>query len=229
MSFLQSFGRRITVGIIWLGFTLYILWLAPLDRPETFTLFRHLLTFELDQVNSYLVAIFWMMGVWPMIYACLLFADGRMQKLPAFLYFFVSNGIGIVGLAPYLALRSRKPFFMGRMDWLLRSLDSHLMGLFLSFCTIVLLSYAVLTGDWQDFVEQWRTIPFVHLITLDFCLMGLLFPLSPLLDDDMARHGLDRSQGFWAIALFPLIGALAYLCLRPPLQVKEINAIRNTN
>jgi hypothetical protein len=87
----------------------------------------------------------------------------------------------------------------------------------------------LLTGDWQEFVEQWRTVPFVHLITLDFCLMGLLFPLSPLLDDDMARYGLNRSQGFWAIALFPLVGALAYLCLRPPLQVKEINALENNS
>lgn len=220
MLLIKRFSRRICVGIIWFGFTLYILWLAPLDRPESFTLLRHLLTFQLDQVNSYLVAIFWMMGVWPMIYACLIFADGRMQKLPAFLYFLVSNGIGIVGLAPYLALRRRSQIFIGQVDWFLQLLDSHFMGAFLSLCTIGLLSYALLTGDWPDFIEQWRTVPFIHLITLDFCLMAVLFPLSPLLDDDMARRNLQNAWVFWSIALLPLFGALFYLCLRPPLQVE---------
>jgi hypothetical protein len=222
VSVLKRYGRRVATGGIWFGFTLYILWLVPLDRPETFTFFHRLLTFKLDQVNAYLFAIFWMMGVWPMIYACLMFADGRMQKLPAFLYFFVSNGLGIVGLAPYLALRRRSQRFIGQLDWILQLLDSHFMGFFLSFCTIVLFGYAFVSGDWQEFIEQWCTVPFVHLITIDFCLMGLLFPLSPLLDDDMARRNLYDARIFWSIALLPLLGALIYLCLRPPLQVEEL-------
>jgi uncharacterized protein involved in exopolysaccharide biosynthesis len=38
----------------------------------------------------------------------------------------------------------------------------------------------------------------------------------------MARRGLRDSRIFWAVALVPLVGAIAYLCLRPP--IPESNA-----
>lgn len=47
--------------------------------------------------------------------------------------------------------------------------------------------------------------------------MALLFPLTPLLDDDMARRGVQDRRVFWAVALVPLFGPLAYLCFRPQL------------
>ncbi|HEY9708066.1 MAG TPA: hypothetical protein V6D48_07655 [Oculatellaceae cyanobacterium] len=47
--------------------------------------------------------------------------------------------------------------------------------------------------------------------------MSLIFPLTSLFDDDMARRGLNDSRIFWAVALVPLFGPLVYLCLRPPL------------
>ncbi len=80
--------RSIIIGAIWLWFTLYILWLAPLDQPETFPIVQKLLTFQITKVNAYLMAIFWLMGVWPMIYACLMFADARMQN---FRPYFISS------------------------------------------------------------------------------------------------------------------------------------------
>lgn len=220
--------RSLLVSLIWIGFTAYILWLAPLDQPETLPIVRNLLMLRFSEVNAYLMAIFWMMGVWSLIYGCLMFADGRMQRLPAFLYFLVSNGLGIVGLAPYLALRRRSQTFYGQKDEWLQIMDSHWTGVGLSGLSIVLLGYALRCGDWQAFVHQWQTLPFVHLIALDFCLMAVLFPLSPLLDDDMARRGLGHSPYFWAffwtIALLPLVGSLLYLCLRPPLPERSSTA-----
>ncbi len=91
------------------------------------------------------------------------------------------------------------------------------MGISLSVITIGLLSNAAVIGDWQDFLHQWYTVPFVHLITLDFCFMCVLFPLSTLFRDDMARRGLRDPRIFWTVALVPLFGPLAYLCLRPSL------------
>lgn len=210
--------RKVVIGFIWFGFTVYILWLAPLDQPETLPIVRNLLTFQLAEVNSYLVAIFWLMGVWPMIYACLMFVDARMQGFPASLYFLAANATGIIGLAPYLMLRPRHQAFWGKKDKLLQILELHGTGIFLSLATIGLVSYALCSEDWQDFVYQWRTVPFVHLITLDFCFMGLFFPLSSLLEDDMARRGLTDPRIFWGVALLPLFGPLAYLCFRPPLK-----------
>lgn len=76
-------GRKIALFSIWVGFVAYTLWLAPLDQPDTWPLVKKLLTLQWGDVNAILLAIFWMMGIWPMIYACLMFADGRMQNLGA--------------------------------------------------------------------------------------------------------------------------------------------------
>lgn len=229
MNSLTTLIRQILISVIWLGFTLYIVWLAPLDQPETFPIVQHLLTLHWSEVNGYLVAIFWLMGVLPMIYGCLMFTDGRMQKLPAFVYFLASNFTGIVGLAPYLVLRDRNISFRGSLDRWLRSFESRSMGIVLSLITIFLIAYALIQGNWHDFVQEWRTIPFVHLITLDFCFMNLFLPLSPLLDDDLARRGLQNSYWFWTIALLPLFGALAYLCCRPTLQDSQLHLALTPN
>ena len=214
---IQHSGRKAVIGLIWLWFTAYILWLAPLDQPETFPIVQKLITLQGTKVNAYLFAIFWLMGVWPMIYAGLMVIDCRVQKLPGLLYFVAANATGIVGLAPYLILRDRNEAADETADGWLQLFESQGMGIVLSFIAISLIGYGLLLGDWQDFIEQWRTIPFVHLITLDFCLITLLFPLSSLLDDDLARRGLKHSPVFWVIVLLPLLGPLAYLCFRPPL------------
>ncbi len=65
---IQQSARNVVINLIWLWFTVYIIWLAPLDQPETWPIVRQLLTFQVTEVNAYLFAIFWLMGVWPMIY-----------------------------------------------------------------------------------------------------------------------------------------------------------------
>ncbi len=98
------------ISSIWLWFTAYILWL-PLDQPETFPIVQKLITFQVTQVNAYLFAIFWLMRVYPMICAGLMFVDYRQQKLPGWLYFIAANATGVIGLAPYLIVRDRNQNF----------------------------------------------------------------------------------------------------------------------
>jgi len=210
-------GRKIALLVIWIGFVGYTLWLAPLDQPDTWPLVQKLLTLQWTKVNAIIPALFSLMGVWPMIYACLMFADGRMQKFRAWPYFVGSNGTGVICLMPYLILRESNQEFYGKKDKWLRILDRRSTGVFLLLSTIALFAYAILGGDWGDYVQQFQTRHFVHLISLDFCLMSLIFPLTSLFDDDMARRGLNDSRIFWAVALIPLFGPLVYLCLRPPL------------
>ena len=59
-------------------------------------------------------------------------------------------------------------------------------------------------------------------MSLDFCLLCLLFPA--LLGDDMARRSWNP-QFFWLIALIPLFGPLIYLSVRPPLQEVDVESI----
>jgi hypothetical protein len=169
-------------------------------------------------LNAYIPAIFSLMGVLPMVYACLMFADGRMQTFRAWPYFAGSNFTGVICLLPYLLFRRCNQAFEGEQDKWIQLFDRRSTGVALLVSAIALLVYAVVMGDWEDYVQQFRTQPFVHLISLDFCLMCLIFPITSLFDDDMARRNIYSTRLFWSVALVPLLGPLVYLCLRPSLE-----------
>jgi hypothetical protein len=206
--------KKIGLWLLWLGFISYAFFLAPPNQPDTAELIINMSTGKLEGINPLIVALFYIMGIWPLIYSCLMFIDGREQKVPAWPFATISFGVGIFSLLPYLALRQPDQTFSGSKDIFLKLLDSRWTGVLLSIATVGLISYG-LQGSWADFVQQWQTNRFVHVMSLDFCLLCLLFPV--LLRDDMARRGLDNSALFWLVALVPLLGSLVYLCLRPPL------------
>lgn len=190
---------KMFLGLLWATFIAYTLLLAPLDQPGTLTVIEKMIKFQLEGINPYLVTVFALMGVWPMVYACLLFIDERTQNISAGPAFIASNGAGIIGLIPYLLLRQPQPQFSGRKDMLIKISDSRWTGLVLLLTTIWLLAWAWLNGDWGDYVQQWQSIPFVHLITWDCCLMAVIFP--SLLGDDMARRGDSPTIAFFGQSL----------------------------
>lgn len=213
--------RKLLLWGIWIGFTAYTLQLAPLDRAYTWYVGQKLLTCQWQDLNAFLPAIFWFMGIWSMIYGCLMFADGRMQSFRAWPYFFGSNFTGVMTLLPYLIFRRSHQEFEGEKDQWLRMFDQRSMGFLLFGLTIVLLAYAWIAGDWQDFVQQFHNRAFVHLISLDFCCMQLIFPITTLFEDDMARRGWHDARIYWLVVLLPLFGPLLYLCVRPPLPTSD--------
>jgi hypothetical protein len=75
--------RKIGFGLLWIAVTTYAFVFAPPDSPETITLITNLSTGQIADINPLIVALFNIMGVWPLIYSCVLFADGRGQKIPA--------------------------------------------------------------------------------------------------------------------------------------------------
>lgn len=208
--------RKIALGLLWAGFVSYAFLLAPPNQPDTFELIKNLSTGQWSGINPLVVALFNIMGVMPMIYGCFVFLDGRVQKLPAWIFASASFAVGAFALLPYLALRQPNGTFVGEKNWLLKVLDSRWTGGALALGAIVLLIYGITQGDWGNFVQQWRTDRFIHVMSLDFCLLCLLFPA--LLGDDMSRRGLQDRRIFWAVTLLPLLGTVAYLTLRPPIR-----------
>jgi hypothetical protein len=202
--------------LLWVGFIAYAVWLAPPNQPDTFTLIQQLSTGQWDGINPLVIALFNIMGVLPLLYSSVLFFDGHGQRLPAWLFVAGSFGVGAFAILPYLALRRPNPSFVGQKDWLLKLLDSRWTAIAIAAAAIALLTYGLAAGDWSNFIQQWRSDRFIHVMSLDFCLLCLLFPA--LLGDDMARRGVTNPILFWAVALVPLLGAIAYLVLRPPLN-----------
>ena len=141
--------------------------------------------------------------------------DGRGQKIKAFPFVAASFGVGAFAILPYLALRQANPSGEGEKNWLLKILDSRWIGVLLTLGTISLIAWGLIFGDWADFLRQWQSDRFIHVMSLDFCLLCLLFPA--VVKDDLKRRGIDNPGIFSIIAFVPLLGTLTYLCLRPPL------------
>ena len=207
--------RKIGFWLLWVGLVSYAFLLAPPNQPDTFELIKNLSKGQWTGINPLIIALFNIMGVWPMIYGCLLFIDGRGQKIPAWPFATFSFGVGAFALLPYLALREPNTQFSGQKNLFLKILDSRWLGLILTIGSVILVGYGLLGADWADYIQQFQTSRFIHVMSLDFCLLCLIFPA--LLGDDMARRGINNPALFWTVTLIPLFGPLAYLCLRPPL------------
>ncbi|VXD25710.1 DUF2834 domain-containing protein [Planktothrix paucivesiculata] len=210
--------NKIIFGLIWLGFTLYAFIFAPPDQPETLDLIKNLSTGNWTGINPLIIALFNIMGIWPLIYSCVLFIDGHGQKTPAWLFATLSFGVGAFAILPYLALRQPNPQFLGKKSGFIKILDSRITGLLLTIGTITLVIYGLTQGNWADFIQQWQTSRFIHVMSLDFLLLSLLFPV--LLTDDRARREMKNSVIFELVSLIPLFGALFYLTTRSPLNAQ---------
>ncbi|MFB2922947.1 DUF2834 domain-containing protein [Aerosakkonema funiforme] len=207
--------RKIAFWLLWIGFVSYAFLLAPPTQSDTWTLIKNLSIGKLEGINPIIVSLFYIMGVWPMIYSCVLFIDGKGQKIRAWPFAIGSFGVGAFAVLPYLALREQNREFTGEKNLFLKVVDSRWTAIFISLSAVGLVGYAMLAGDWGDFIKQWQTSQFIHVMSLDFCMLCLLFPA--LVGDDMVRRDIKNKQVFGAVSFIPLFGALLYLCLRPPL------------
>ncbi|MGB7414279.1 MAG: DUF2834 domain-containing protein [Thermosynechococcaceae cyanobacterium] len=206
--------RKISFLLLWLAFTSYAFLLAPGDQSDTLPLIQKLSTGQWQGINPCIIALFNLMGIWPMVYGGVLFADGRGQKVPAWPFAAASFGVGAFAILPYLAFRKPALAFAGEPDRLLKFWDSRWLAMVLGGGAIALFGYGLTQGDWGDFIQQWQTSRFIHVMSLDFCLLSLLF--STLIKDDLHRRKMNSQ--WWLLSLIPLLGPITYLIVRPSLN-----------
>ena len=211
--------QKTIFALLWFGFTLYAFTLAPPLQPDTPELILKLSTGQWDGINPLIVALFNLMGVWPMIYAALVLIDGVGQKIPAWPFVALSFGTGAFALLPYLALREQNTTFSGTKTKLLSLVDSRWTGRAIALASLVLLTYGLTHGNWSDFIEQWKSSQFIHVMSLDFCMLCAI--VGPLVKSDMAKRDFDNPTLFWTAAFVPLLGVAFYLSVRPPLSANE--------
>ena len=152
----------------------------------------------------------------------LMLIDGKTQRIPAGLFSAVSFGVGAFAILPYLALREPNSRPIGDRSGIIKLVDSRWFGVLLSIGTIGLLAYGLGRGDWADFSQQWHTSRFIHVMSLDFCLLILLLPI--LISDDIQRRKFTNPRAIQLLSLIPLCGGLLYLCIRPSLTESEANS-----
>ena len=212
----QSFA----LGTLWFGFVTYAVLLSPPSDPNTLDVIRQLSTGQWSDLNPAVVVLFDFMGLWPVIYASLALTDGCDQSLPAWPFVLGSFGLGAFALMPYLVLRKPTSALPYRSveSAVLKGLNYRLVGMGVVIATILLIIYGLYGLDqapwsetWQDFLQQFSTSQFIHVMSLDFCMLTLLTP--SLLWDDIARRGISP---LWRVAsVIPLLGPAFYLAFRP--------------
>ncbi|NJK48634.1 hypothetical protein HC931_11010 [Candidatus Gracilibacteria bacterium] len=75
--------RKVILWLLWIGFIFYILFLAPpIHWQATLTLLKNLVKLQLSEINPIITSLFALIGVCLFMYSCVLFFDGRMQKIP---------------------------------------------------------------------------------------------------------------------------------------------------
>ncbi len=100
--------RKITFGLLWLGFIVYAFLFAPPEQPDTFQLIKNLSIGQWQGINPLVIALFNLMGIWPLIYSAVVLIDGRGQKISAWLFAVASFAVGAFALLPYLGLAEQK-------------------------------------------------------------------------------------------------------------------------
>jgi hypothetical protein len=215
--------HKFLFGSIWLALVTYAI-ISSINRnlsasgssfSEDFDLIINLSLAHLEGINPIITAIFYIMGVFPVVYAAFLLFDDTTAKISPYPFAIASFGVGAFALLPYLALCQPHTAWNGQKNWLLKILDSRLLAIISSLTIIILVTWGIINGNWLDFAVQWQTSQFVQIMSLDFCILSCLLPA--VLPTDLERRGIKSQQFFWLAILIPVLGTLIYWCLRPPL------------
>jgi hypothetical protein len=207
--------RRVALITLWLAFVVYAFFLAPPPDPADPAGIEGIKALLAGQGDALAVALFNLMGVIPALYLFLLIPDAQGEKLPAWPFGLAMFGVGAFALLPYLIFRrpqaQRPP--AGKPGWVVRLFGSRILGALVGAAALALAAWGIANGHLDVFLDQWRTSRFIHVMTLDFVLCVLLFPV--LIADDLARRGGKERPWLRTVALIPLFGPIVYLALRP--------------
>ncbi|MEO0927864.1 MAG: DUF2834 domain-containing protein [Cyanobacteria bacterium J06643_13] len=218
--------RKILLGLFWLILLLYAI-ATPQQFSTTqqsdFDLIIKMSTLQLSGVNPLLTAIFYTMGIFPIIYAALILFDDPEKQVSPYPFLVISLGLGAFALLPYFALRQSDTAWHGQKNTLQAVFDSRILAIACSAAVVGLLVWGSTTGNWSDFWMQWQSSKFIHIMSIDFSILSFL--LMTILNDDMQRRGVD-SGILKALSYLPLVGVLIYWCFRPQLPVSVDSTAR---
>ncbi|KAJ6723864.1 hypothetical protein OIU74_008259 [Salix koriyanagi] len=207
----------------------HLLCFQPHSRPDSsrdMYFLEKLLNLKGDdgfRMNSVLVSLWYIMGLWPLVYSMLLLPTGRSSKtnIPVWPFLILSCFGGAYALLPYFILWTPPPppveeNELGR--WPLNFLESKLTsGISLAAGLAIIVNAALNGGDWMEFYQYFRESKFIHITCLDFTLLSAFGPFW-VYNDMTARKWYDKGSWLLLISLVPFLGPALYLVLRPSLS-----------
>ena len=200
--------------VVWIFFLLYTFLWAPEDQAGF-----GFGNFALNEVGPLSWSLFNLVGAMALLYIPILFLESRERFIPAWPFVIAAMGLGMYALMPYFAFRSvwkKKP--KTKKTWFTKIIDSRTLGIIIHELILCLLLFGIIAGsingDWSNYASLFMESKFIHVMTVDFALLCLFYPI--IIWDDMKRRNW-KNVGLFVFFCFPLIGAIIYLISRPRL------------
>ncbi|MFD2671473.1 hypothetical protein [Marinicrinis sediminis] len=197
---------RLFMFIIWILFIGYAWLMAPGHRGGEDEIMQKLLTLQHDEPS--LLAMFSLLGLYPMAFAFLLLRNDRADK-PAWPFSLGAFVLGAFALIPYYFMNDfRRMGHRNRLPHKHTLLLKHpFLLLILMIGTMGVFIYGFAAGNLAVYQEAFQQSQFVHVMTVDFAVLTLLSMYAIHVDQ---RLRATRSRLWW-LGLFPIIGLLLYL------------------
>ncbi|KAL5704011.1 hypothetical protein ACHQM5_022491 [Ranunculus cassubicifolius] len=231
----RDWSTSILLFLLWAGLMYYVFQLTPNQTPSRDMYFLEKLLnlkgedgFEMNQV---LVSLWYIMGLWPLVYSMLLLPSGRSSKggIPVWPFLVLSCFGGAYVLLPYFVVWKPPAPRVDEAElerWPLNILESKLTAGAVIGAGLGLMAYAALSADasvWKEFYQYFRESKFIHATCVDFCLLSTFAPFWVYNDMSGRRWSDEESTLFrnvlLSLTLIPFLGPALYLVLRPPLAL----------
>ena len=186
---------------------IYAILYAPGNNTENVLLIQRMYS-DFRSVNPLIFSTFNLLGVWTMVYAVLVLEEAESQSFSVWPFILLSFFMGGFSYLVYFSIRtpvfekSEKTKLQKRIEKRQNMVILFLVGLFLVI-------YGIVYGDWVAFVESFWTSGLVHIMSIDFLLISVLFP--SFMKDDMIRRDDYSLSELSILSVFSVIGALFYL------------------
>ncbi|XP_062107117.1 uncharacterized protein LOC133818338 isoform X2 [Humulus lupulus] len=224
----RDWTTSILLFVLWGALLYYVFNLAPNQTPTRDMYFlKKLLNLKGDdgfRMNQVLVSLWYIMGLWPLVYSKLLLPTGRssQSKIPVWPFVVLSFFGGAYALLPYFVLWKPPPPPVEETElsrWPLNFLESKLTAVVTLAAGLgILISAGLANGDdWSEFFQYFKESRFIHATCLDFTLLSTFAPFW-VYNDMTARKWFDKGSWLLFLSLVPFVGPALYNVLRPPLS-----------
>ncbi|XP_075643654.1 uncharacterized protein LOC142614900 [Castanea sativa] len=228
-----NWSTSILLLVLWGALMYYVFNLTPNQTPSRDMYFlQKLLNLKGDdgfRMNEVLVSLWYIMGLWPLVYSMLLLPTGRSSKskIPVWPFLILSCFGGAYALLPYFGLWKPPPPPVEETEirrWPLNFLESKLTAGISLAAGLGIIVYAGLANwdDWKEFAQYFRESKFIHLTSLDFTLLSAFAPFW-VYNDMTARKWFDKGSWLLPLSVVPFLGPALYLVLRPSLTTMPIS------
>ncbi|KAL9251294.1 hypothetical protein AKJ16_DCAP03472 [Drosera capensis] len=227
----RDWSTSVLLFVFWGAVLFYVFNFAPNQTPSRDLYFvQKLSNLKGDdgfRMNQVLVSLWYIMGLWPVVYSMLLLPTGRSTKsnIPVWPFLVLSFFGGAYALLPYFILWKPPSAAVEEAElrrWPLNFLESKITAGVVAAAGLGLIIYAGLAiGDWKEFYQYTRESKLVHATTLDFALLSTFAPFW-VYNDMTARKCYDKYSWILPFCVIPFMGPALYIFLRPSPSTVEI-------